>query len=181
MKKNILFILSVFVFSLSFVSCGSDDDEIDDNTTNTFKSNFYIGNEKQDVSESISNISYDQSRKTINVLLISENENKKLKQFHATFEDIDFNTLKVGDDLVQKANITNYLLGVNGVNGMYNMVNDPYDNKYKDYIGKAIVKNIDLTKKYIEIDFQDATIVNASSKAEQKIKGSVGMPITNRP
>lgn len=43
MKKNILFILLAFTFSLSFVTCSSDND---DNTTGGFKSNFYIGVEK---------------------------------------------------------------------------------------------------------------------------------------
>lgn len=165
----------IVVAMCSFTSCGSDDDDDNDGSvTGTFKSDFYIGNEKQDISELISNIFYDENDETISVLLMSENNNKKLGQFHARFEGVDFNSLKVNDDLVQKADMTNYMLGVNGDNGMYNMVDDPYDTKYKDYIGRAIVKNIDVTKKYIEIDFQNATIVNASSKAEQKIKGSIG-------
>lgn len=182
MKKNILFILSVLIFSVSFVSCSSDDDEIDDNTTGTFKSSFYIGDEKQDISELISSISYDESDKTINVLLMSENENKKLKQFHATFEDIDFNTLKIGDDLVQKADMVNYLLGVNKDSKMYTMVKDPYDTAYKGYIGKAIVKSIDISKKYLEIDFQNATVVGgtSSSKVEQKLRGSIGSSVEFR-
>ncbi|MFV0419880.1 MAG: hypothetical protein ACK5KT_14265 [Dysgonomonas sp.] len=156
------------------MSCSSDDD--DDNTTSGFKSNFYIGEEKQDISELISSISYNESDKTINVLLMSENENKKLKQFHATFEDIDFNTLKVGDDLIQKADMVNYLLGVNKDSKMYTMVKDPYDTAYKGYIGKAVIKTIDVSKKYLEIDFQNATVVGGTSlsKVEQKIKGSIG-------
>lgn len=175
MKKNILFILSVFVLSISFTACSKDDDS-DEGSTGGFKSDFYIGDEKQDISELISSISYDESDKTINVLLMSENENKKLKQFHATFEDIDFNTLKIGDDLVQKADMVNYILGVNKDSKMYSMVKDPYDTAYKSYIGKAIVKSIDISKKYIEIDFQNTTVVGgtSSSKVEQKIKGSIG-------
>ena len=175
MKKNILFILSMLVFSLSFVSCGSDDDDNDEASTGTFKSNFYVGEEKQDISELISGISYSESGKTINVILMGENENKKLKQFHATFEDIDFSTLKVGDDLVQKADMVNYLLGTNKDNGMYTMVKDPYDTNYKGYIGKAVVETIDVSKKYLEIDFQNATVVGGTDKSrvEQKIKGSI--------
>lgn len=182
MKNNTLLILSVLIFSVSFASCSSDDNENDDNTTGTFKSNFYIGEEKQDISELISTISYDESDKTINILLMSENENKKLKQFHATFEDIDFNTLKIGDDLVQKADMVNYLLGVNKDSKMYTMVKDPYDTAYKGYIGKVIVKSIDISKKYLEIDFQNATVVGGTdkSRAEQKIKGSIGSSVDFR-
>lgn len=182
MKKNILFILSVLIFSLSFVSCGSDDDDNDDGVTGGFKSDFYIGDEKQDISELISSISYDESDKTINVLLMSENENKKLKQFHATFEDINFNTLKVGDDLVQKADMVNYLLGINKDSKMYTMVKDPYDTAYKGYIGKAVIKAIDISKKYMEIDFQNATVVGGTDKSrvEQKIKGSIGSSVEFR-
>lgn len=180
MKKNILFILSVLIFSVSFVSCSSDDD--DDNTTDGFKSDFYIGDEKQDISELISNIFYDESDKTISVLLMSENDNKKLNQFHATFEDVDFNLLKVGDNLVQKADMVNYLLGLNRDSKMYNMVKDPYDTNYKNYIGKAIVKSIDISKKYLEIDFQNATVVGgtSSSKVEQKLRGSIGSSVEFR-
>lgn len=180
MKKNILFILSVLVFSVSFVSCGSDDD--DDNTTSGFKSNFYIGEEKQDISELISNIFYDQSDKRINVLLMSENDNKKLSQFHAIFEDVDFNSLKVGDDLIEKADMVNYLLGLNKDSKMYTMVKDPYDTAYKGYIGKAIIKSIDVSKKYLEIDFQNTIVVGgtSSSKVEQKIKGSIASSVEFR-
>lgn len=157
-----------------FVSCGSDDDDDNDGSvTGAFKSNFYIGDEKQDISELVSNIFYDEDDETISVLLISENENKKLGQFHARFEGVDFNLLKVNDDLVQKSNMTNYMLGINGISGMYNMVDDFYDDNGEAYIGKAIVKSIDISKKHIEIDFQDATIINASSKAKQKIRGSI--------
>jgi len=183
MKKNILYILSIFALSISFISCGSnDDDESDDNTTGTFKSNFYIGEEKQDILESISNISYDENDKTINVLLMSENNNQKLSQFHATFEDVDFNSLKVGDDLVQKADMVNYLLGVNKDSKMYTMVKDPYETAYKGYIGKAVVKTIDVSKKYIEIDFQNATVVGGTDKSrvEQKVKGSIGSSVIFR-
>lgn len=172
----------MLIISTLFISCSSDDDENDDNATGSFKSNFYVGDEKQDISELISNIFYDESDKTISVLLMSENDNKKLSQFHATFEDINFNTLKVGDDLVQKANMVNYLLGINKDSKMYTMVKDPYDTAYKGYIGKAIVKNIDISKKYLEIDFQNATVVGgtSSSKVEQKIKGSIGSSVDFR-
>lgn len=172
----------IVIAMCGFVSCGSDDDDDDGSVTGTFKSSFYIGDEKQDISELISSISYDESDKTINVLLMSENENKKLKQFHATFEDIDFNTLKIGDDLVQKADMVNYLLGVNKDSKMYTMVKDPYDTAYKGYIGKAIIKSIDISKKYLEIDFQNATVVGgtSSSKVEQKIKGSIGSSVDFR-
>ena len=183
MKKNILLILSVLIFSVSFVSCSSDNDEIDDNnTTGTFKSSFYIGDEKQDISELISSISYDDSDKTINVLLMTENENKKLKQFHATFEDIDFNTLKVGDDMVQKADMVNYLLGINKDSKMYTMVKDPYDTAYKGYIGKAVIKAIDISEKYMEVDFQNVTVVGGTDKSrvEQKIKGSIASSVEFR-
>ncbi len=182
MKKNILFILSMLIISTLFISCNSDDDENDDNTTGSFKSNFYIGDEKQDISELISSISYDESDKTINVHLMSENENKKLKQFHATFEDIDFKALKVGDDLVQKADMINYLLGINKDSKMYTMVKDPYDTAYKGYIGKAVIKAVDISKKYMEIDFQNATVVGGTDKSrvEQKIKGSIGSSVEFR-
>lgn len=182
MKKNILFILSILTFSVLFASCSSNDDENDDNTTGIFKSSFYVGEEKQDVIELISGISYDKNSKTINVILMGENENKKLKQFHASFEDIDFNTLKIDDDLVQKADMVNYLLGVNKDSRMYSMVKDPYDTNYKNYIGKAIVKSIDISKKYLEIDFQNATVVGgtSSSKVEQKIKGSIASSVEFR-
>ncbi len=182
MKKNILFILSILIISTLFISCSSDDDETDDNTTGSFKSSFYVGDEKQDISELISSISYDDSDKTINVLLMSENENKKLKQFHATFEDIDFNTLKVGDDMVQKADMVNYLLGINKDSRMYTMVKDPYDTAYKGYIGKAVIKAIDISEKYMEVDFQNVTVVGGTDKSrvEQKIKGSIASSVEFR-
>lgn len=181
MKKNIFYILSVLIFSFSFVSCSNDDDN-DEGLTGTFKSSFYVGEEKQDVIELISGISYDENSKTINIILMGENENKKLKQFHASFENIDFNTLKVGDDLVQKADMVNYLLGINKDSKMYTMVKDPYDTAYKGYIGKAVIKTIDVSKKYVEIDFQNATVVGgtSSSKVEQKIKGSIASSVDFR-
>lgn len=180
MKKNYLFLMAMIVVAMcSFTSCGSDDDDNDDGATGGFKSDFHIGDEKQDISELISSISYDESDKTINVLLMSENENKKLKQFHATFEDINFNTLKVGDDLVQKADMVNYLLGINKDSKMYTMVKDPYDTAYKGYIGKAVIKAVDISKKYMEIDFQNVTVVGGTDKSrvEQKIKGSIASSV----
>lgn len=179
MKKNIL---SILIISMLFMSCSSNDDENDDNTTGIFKSSFYVGEEKQDVIELISGISYDKNNKTMNVILMGENENKKLKQFHAFFEDIDFNTLKVGDDLVQKADMVNYLLGINKDSKMYTMVKDPYDTAYKGYIGKVVIKTIDVSKKYMEIDFQNATVIGGTDKSRvgQKIKGSIASSVEFR-
>ena len=179
MKKNLLFILSILVLSVSFVSCSKDEDD-NGGETGRFRSDFYIGNEKQDISELISNIFYDEADKTISILLMSENDNKKLQQFHARFEDVDFNSLKVGDDLVQKADMVNYMLGMNKDNKMYSMVKDPYDTNYKNYIGKAVIKAIDTSKKYIEIDFQDVTVIGGAntSKVEQKLRGSIGLSIS---
>lgn len=123
MKKNILFTLTILVLSVSFISCSSDDDNSDNNTINKFKSNFYIGEEKQDIIE-LNAISYNENSKTINVLLIGDNDNKSLRQFHAIFEDVDFYSLKVGDDLIGKAEMVNYLLGTNKDGNVYTMVKD---------------------------------------------------------
>lgn len=162
----------------SFSSCSSDDEN--DNPTNSFKADFYLDGDKQDVSELISDISYDEYAKRLNVLLMSENDDKRLGQFQASFEGADFQTLKTGDNLILKSEYVNYMLMRNNDANMYTMVKDPYDQTYKNYIGKATIKNIDPSKKYIEIEFQDCIVVGGTSKAERKIKGTVGSSVTIR-
>ena len=178
MKKNLLYLLSILTFSVLLVSCSNDDEE--DNPTTSFKADFYLDGEKQDVSELISDISYDEYTKRLNVLLMSENDNKRLGLFSASFEGADFYTLKAGDNLILKSEYVNYTLKRNNDAIMYTMVKDPYDQTFKNYIGKATIKNIDQSKKYIEIEFQDCIVVGGTSKAEHKIKGTVCFSVTIR-
>ncbi len=74
----------IVIAMCGFVSCGSDDD--DGSVTGTFKSSFYIGDEKQDISELISSISYDESDKTIK---------KYTKRFAQVFKKIYPNVFKI--------------------------------------------------------------------------------------
>ncbi len=174
-KINYLLFLIITLPLLMFTSCSSDDESNEE--TNTFKSEIYLDNEKQDISELVSNIYYRGYDKEISLSIVSENEDKRLSYLDASFEGADFYTLKVGDDLVQKAEYVNYMLMRNKDAILYSMVKDPYDQKYKGYIGKAIVRNINTATKYLEIEFQDAIIVN-SAKAERKIKGTFGYSVT---
>lgn len=57
-----------------------------------------------------------------------------------------------------------------------------YDTNYTGYIGKVIVKNIDTSREYIEIEFQNTIVVGGSeqSRIEQKLRGSIGSLIELR-
>ena len=168
MKKNILFILSVLIFSVLFMSCSSDDDDNDDIDTGSVKYEVYLNDINQKIS-SISNIEYN----TANVIgepqlkaYLYGDEGSQFTTLVMTFDNLKLADINVGDDLISKNGvITFYMLICD--KGTYTMGDTMTDQNgkpiYVGYIGQAIVKSFNKSNNEIDIEFKDTKVTNGKN------------------
>jgi hypothetical protein len=162
MKKNLLFMLSIFVLSISFVSCGNDD-ENDDSNSNTLE--LYLDNVKQEVS-SISNIEY------ITTNVVGETQLKayfyggdgsQFTSFTMTFDNVKLSEINIGDNLISKNRVMTYYMLIcdKGMYTMGDIMTDLNGNPiFVGYIGQAVVKSFDKTNNKMEIEFKDVKLAD---------------------
>lgn len=159
MKKYILSILSIILFSTTFISCSSDDDfDIDKGNSNhpqfvgskdykEYKTQ-YITNEETTYKNGYLKISFDFGPEYISLgdkVYIRADYSLEFKFL------VDINTLKVGDELQSK------LERYDDVKFKDNFsVDFGYENFIKS--GKIIVKSIDTVSKKISVEFQNLDI-----------------------
>ena len=165
MKKNLLFILSIFVLSISFVACSDDGEneeteEAGNNNAPQFIASrnysdfltYYTTEEKATYNTSSNklNISFDfgTDRFEIGDKVYIQAYYKLLFKF-----SVDINNLKVGDELQNK-------LEDNSTDIKFTDYTTVGDYGHENYIngGKLIVKSIDTTNKKISIEFQNLDI-----------------------
>lgn len=148
MKKNLLFTLSILLFSISFASCSSDDDN-NDTGSNSFIE-LYINDVKQKVSENnnlIAPIVYDDG-----LLFYIYYNGDSGDGFWLNFDGISLDNLKVGDDLVKKSTEYDYQLEFE--NDHYWLLKSYTEaSQFKDYQGQALVSEFDRANKIIKVEF----------------------------
>lgn len=160
MKKNLLFTLSIIIFSISFISCSSDDDNEETGTGNNNASQFiasqnytdfktyYTTEEKATYKSGALNISFGFGDERLEIGDIVYIQALYALNFKFT---LDIDKLKVGDELQLKLAEKNDVKFTD-----YVSVGDIHTN----YInaGKLIVKSIDITNKKVSIEFQNLDI-----------------------
>lgn len=164
MKKNLLFILSIFILSISFVACSSDNEDEGIETGNnnapqfiasrnyTDFETYYTTEEKATYTESNQKLSisfdFGTSRFEIEDKVYIQAYYKLLFKF-----SVDINNLKVGDELQNK-------LEDNSTDIKFTDYTTVGDYGHENYIngGKLIVKSIDTINKKISIEFQNLDI-----------------------
>ncbi|MBF0651355.1 hypothetical protein IR083_21295 [Dysgonomonas sp. GY75] len=176
MKKNILFILSVLIFSVAFMSCSSDDNN-DDNDTGSAKYDLYLDNAQQKTS-SISNIEYNETNMVgepqLKVYLYGD-DGSQFTTLTMTFDNLRLADINVGDDLISKNGvITFYMLVCD--KGTYTMGDKMTDQNgkpiYVGYMGQAIVKSFDKSNNNIDIEFKDTKVTDGKNSSIS-IKGRI--------
>lgn len=158
MKKNILFILSVLIFSVSFVSCDNDEDN-DDIGSNLGTINLFIDGNKMNTNTTFlaSSISYDKPTITFpksefSIMIIFGDDESQSAFFN--FKEIDFEKMKVGDDLLKLCKNYGYQVTYQG--NQYWLHSDiDWFNEFAEGKGKFIVKELNAEKTIINIEFQD--------------------------
>lgn len=148
MKKNLLFALSILLFSISFASCSSDDDN--DYTENNSFIELYINDVKQKVSENnnlIAPIVYDDGL----AFYIYYNGGSG-NGFWLNFDGISLDNLKVGDDLVKKSTEYDYQLEFES-DHYWLLKSYTEASQFKDYQGQALVSEFDNSNKTIKVEF----------------------------
>ena len=162
MKKNIFFILSIFVLSISFIACSKDDDN-DDTSTNIGTVNLYIDGNKINTNsvagEMFNSIQYEApsiSFPTPNLsIMIAWGDGSESAFFY--FDGINLNTLKVGDDLAQLCSRYDYQISYEK-NAYWLQSKIDWYNEFANGKGKFIVKELNADKTVINIEFQDLNI-----------------------
>lgn len=160
MKKNLLFVLSILVFSLSFISCGDDEDN-DTDSTNLGTAVCYIDDKKvtQKTNIAISSIHYDKPTTTFPTpefsMMIMFNDEGENAFFH--FEGINLDNLKVGDDLVKLCDDYGYQISYEG-NEYWLQSDISWYDEFDSGKGKFIVKELNADKTVIHIEFQDIKV-----------------------
>lgn len=161
MKKHILFILSVIIFSLPFVSCSSDDDE-DNNGSQLGTINLFIDGNKMNTNTTFlaSSISYDKPTITFpksefSIMIIFGDDESQSAFFN--FKEVDLEKMKVGDDLLKLCKDYGYQITYLGDEyWLHSDIN--WFNEFTDGKGKFIVKELNTEKTIINIEFQDIKI-----------------------
>lgn len=162
MKRNIFFILSIFVLSISFIAC-SKDDENDDTGSDIGTVNLFIDGSKINtngiVGEGTNSIHYDEAsisfpRSNLS-MMIMWGDGSESAFFH--FDGINLKTLKVGDDLIKLCTDYNYQVSYGRNAYWLDSKIDWYD-EFANGKGKFIVKELNADKTVINIEFQDLNI-----------------------
>jgi len=180
MKTQLLFILSILIFSVSFNACSSDDDSTE---TGTGTINLYIDGNKMNTNTkvAVSTINYDKPTITFpesqfSIMIMFGKDESESAFFN--FKKINLNELKVGDDLVKLCDDFGYQVYYQG--NVYWLHSDIHS--YKDFLdgkGKFIVKEFNSDKTVINIEFQDVKIpiLNSSLNPDKSkiidIKGNI--------
>lgn len=162
MKKNILFVLSVLVLSISFIACSKDDDN-NDTSSNIGTVNLYIDDNKINTNsiagEGANSIHYDEASisfpRSNMSMMIMWGDGSESAFFH--FDGINLKTLKVGDDLVKLCTDYNYQVSYGRNAYWLDSKIDWYD-EFADGKGKFIVRELNADKTVINIEFQDLNI-----------------------
>lgn len=161
-KRNLLFILSIIIWGVSFTSCSNDDkDNIEENNNNA--SQFIASRNYTDFETYYTtqeNATYNVSSNRLSISFECGTSRSEIgnEVYVQTYYElmlkflIDMSTLKVGDELQNK-------------------LEDKTDIKFTDFTtvgdyghenyvngGKIIVKSIDTTNKKISIEFQNLDI-----------------------
>lgn len=159
MKKNLLLVLSILSLSFLFVACSDDDN--DDYGNSSIE--LYINGERQAIKGDniISPITYDSGgtydEPSLFFYIYSDDKDSEDNGFFPDFTGISLDDIKVGDDLVAKSSEFYYIL-------MYKDDSYVLDEEickkkdFKNYQGKAIVKEYDKSKKVIKVEFSDITM-----------------------
>lgn len=173
MKKNLLFILSIIILSISFVSCSSDND--DEAGTGVGTINLYIDGNKMNTNTTIllSSISYEKPTITypkseFSIMIMFGDDSSQNAFFN--FEGIDLDGLKVGDDLVNLCDDYSYQISYGGNEYWLNSKISWY-NEFASGKGKFVVKELNSDKTVVNIEFQDVKLpVLGSSLKPDKTK-----------
>lgn len=183
MKKNILFILSILVFSTVFVSCGDDEDEQSDSSAT-----LYVDDRQINVIQDLNVIwyRYKYESKTIfdmNVYIYADDADVGI--FSIQLLNLDMDKIEVGDNLSDEKNYTVNLAQKGGGYTLNDLIVTDKD-RYEQYKGKVIVKAIDKNKKTIQLDFSNITLPLHSTsdgpnfKYLAKVKGSISATMEQR-
>lgn len=158
MKKNLLYTLSILVLSISFTACSKDDDDSGDGSQLGTINLFIDGNKMNTKSTfSVSSISYDKPTITFPksefsiMIIFGDNEDQSA---FFNFKEIDFNKMKVGDDLLKLCKNYSYQISYQG-NQYWLHSEIDWFNEFADGKGKFIVKELNAEKTVINIEFQD--------------------------
>ncbi|NDV78611.1 hypothetical protein [Dysgonomonas sp. 511] len=161
MKKNLLFILSIFVFSISFVACSDDDDDVFENGSTSTSLN--IDGISVSTSSFLSNISYSTPNLTgsaslnISIWLGDDNGNNEDVEygiFTISILKISLEDIQVGDNLANNKNYDVKLL-YQKENYWLNNLFVPNEEKYDKYKGQAIVTEFDKSSQIMKVEFKN--------------------------
>lgn len=157
MKKNLLFTLSILLFSISFVACGSDDGNDD---TGNNSANLYVNDRAINLIQDLNTITYNYKSGSNNIIdldAIFYADDNKVTTLSIQVLNLDINNIKVGDNLSEQKYYEVMLLQDDGT---YVLNDALVTNKtqYNEYRGKVIVKSYNKDSKTIQLEFNEITI-----------------------
>lgn len=186
MKKNLLFILSILLLSISFVACGGDDDN--DNTVNN-SANLYVNDRAINLIQDLNTITYNYKSGSNNIIdldVIFYADDDRVTTLSIQVLNLDMNNIKVGDNLSEQKYYEVMLLKDGGT---YVLNDALVTNKtlYNEYKGQVLVKAFNKDKKTIQLEFSEITVplmqnMYPNFNKLAKIKGHISatMELVNR-